>query len=140
MPPQMVPSSNSLGNCCYRITWRMINSFFPSPSVLQSTCSQHILTNLIYLLGLSIGREVISRTEIQMGVQGSVQSFPELQNKLGSSSGHNPNGHSMQIGYLRPIQPYQLRYSVCHFDGYEVSYLGQLVHNYRKGNHVQIES
>jgi hypothetical protein len=37
-------------------------------SVLQSTGSQHILENLIYSLGLSIGVRVKRRTEVQLGI------------------------------------------------------------------------
>jgi hypothetical protein len=55
-------------------------------------------------LGLSVHLRVISRTEVQMGVQGFVQPFLELQNKLGTSSKHHLLGHSMQRDYPRHIQ------------------------------------
>jgi hypothetical protein len=75
----------------------------------------------------------ISRTEVQMGIHGLVQSFPELQNNIDSSSGHNLLGHSMQTDYPRPTQLYQLWVGVGHLNRYKVSFLGQLVHNYPKG-------
>jgi hypothetical protein len=68
-----------------------------------------------------------------MGVQGFVQPFPELRNRLGSSIGHNLSGHSMQIDYPKHIQLCQLWFSVGRLDRYNVSYLGQLVQNYPKG-------
>jgi hypothetical protein len=40
----------------------------------------------------------------KMGIHGFIQSFPELQNKWGSSNGHNTLGHSMQTDYHRRIQ------------------------------------
>jgi hypothetical protein len=61
---------------------------------------------LIYSLGLSITLSVISRTEVQMGVQGFVQPFPEHQNKLSSYSGHNLLGHYMQTSYPRHMLLY----------------------------------
>jgi hypothetical protein len=79
-------------------------TLIPTPSALQSTCSQHILTNLIYFLSLFLGLRVISRIEVQMGIHGLVQPFPEFLNKLGSSIGHNPLGHSMQTNNPRHIQ------------------------------------
>jgi hypothetical protein len=59
---------------------------------------------LIYLLGLYIDLRVISRTEVQMGIQGFIQPFPELQNNLGFSIRHNPHGHSMETDYPITIQ------------------------------------
>jgi hypothetical protein len=61
---------------------------------------------LIYSLSMSISLWVISRTKVQMVVQGFVQPFPELWNKLGFFNGHNPLGHSMQTDYPGHIQLY----------------------------------
>jgi hypothetical protein len=72
---------------------------------LQSIDSPHILEDLIYLLGLSISLRVIGRTQVQMGSHGFMQPFPELQNNLGFSIGHNPRGYSMETSYPRTIQP-----------------------------------
>jgi hypothetical protein len=47
---------------------------------------------------------VISRTEVQTGIQGFMQPFPELQNNLGSSTRHGFLGYSMQTGYPIHIQ------------------------------------
>jgi hypothetical protein len=68
-----------------------------------------------------------------MGIHGLVQPVPELQNKLGFSIGCNPHGYSMETDYPRTIQPCYLRSSIDRLDRYEVSYLGQSVHNYPKG-------
>jgi hypothetical protein len=80
---QMVPSSNSLVSHCLRRTRRMVDSY-SNFFVLQSIGSQYILGDLIYSLSLSISLRVISRTKVQLGVQGFVQPFPEFQNKLDS--------------------------------------------------------
>jgi hypothetical protein len=55
---------------------------------------------------LSISLRAISRTKVQMGIQGFMQAFPELQNNFGSSIGHNPQGYSIEINYPRHIQLY----------------------------------
>jgi hypothetical protein len=46
---------------------------------------------------------VISRTKVPMGIQGFMQPFPELQNNLSFSIGHNPHGYSMETDYPRHI-------------------------------------
>jgi hypothetical protein len=79
---------------------------------------------MIYSLGLPIGLWVTSKTEVQLGIHGFVQSFPKLQNKFGSSIRHNPLKYSLQTGYPRHIQLCWLRSGVGHFDEHEVSYLG----------------
>jgi hypothetical protein len=55
-------------------------------------------------LSLSVHLRVISKTEVQMGVQDFVQPFVEHRNKFGTSSKHNLLGHSMQTDYPRHIQ------------------------------------
>jgi hypothetical protein len=100
---QMVPSPKSLGSYCCRRN-RIRYTIILTSSILQSACFQHILEGLIYSLSLSIGLTVISRTEVQLGIQGFMQAHPELQNKLGPFSGHNPLGHSMRTDYPTAIQ------------------------------------
>jgi hypothetical protein len=46
-------------------------------SILQSIDSQHVLQNLIYPFGLTIGLRMISRTEAQLGIQGFMQPLPK---------------------------------------------------------------
>jgi hypothetical protein len=125
-----MPSLNSLGSYCCRRTRRMTYSY---PNSFCTAEYQAYPRGPIYSLGLSIGLGMISRTEVQMGIHGFVQSLPEFWNKLGSSSGHIPLGHAMWTDYPRPIKLSLLQSSVGHLVRYEVSYLGQLIHNYAKG-------
>jgi hypothetical protein len=62
-----------------------------------------------------------------------MQPFPELQNNLGFSIGHNPHGYFMETNYPRTIQLCQFWSSVGCLHRYEVGYLGPSVHNYPKG-------
>jgi hypothetical protein len=81
----------------------MVDSY-PNFFHTKEASSEHILENLIYSLGPSIGLRVICRTEVQTGIHGLMQSFPELQSKLGSSIEYNPLGKSMLTNYPIYIQ------------------------------------
>jgi hypothetical protein len=74
---QTVPSSNSLDIYCCRKTRRMVDSYSNFFCTIKHKLSAYP-RGLIYLLSLFINLRVISRTEVQMGIQGFMQPFLEL--------------------------------------------------------------
>jgi hypothetical protein len=94
---------NFLDDYCCRRVRRTVDSYPNSFHIVVHKLSAYPC-GLIYSLGLSIFLRTIRRTEVQMGIQGFLQPFLELQNNLGFSIGHNPHGYSMETYYPRTIQ------------------------------------
>ena len=108
----------------------MWQTLLPIRPIFQKTSSEHILQDLVHSLCLAIRLRVVSGVVIQSSPDCLREILLELGHILHPLIRHYAHRGSVKLENVIHIEIYELLSSIVIPHSYEMSYLGQSIHDY----------